>query len=111
MEARDLIGKTVKINVDCPLGSQSEKGFYYPVNYGFIPGAGLDEHELDAYIIGIYRPVPVYEGRCIAVIHRLDNQQDKLVVAPPGKQYTDDQIRALVEFQEQYFTSVILRKE
>ena len=30
---------------------------------------------------------------------------------PEDKDYTDDQIRALTEFQEQYFESVIIRPE
>lgn len=50
-----------------------------------------------------------FTGRCIAVIHRLDDDDDKLVLVPDGKEYTDDQIRALTEFQERFFQSVILR--
>ena len=34
---------------------------------------------------------------------------DKLVVTKDGRNYTDDQIRALTEFQEKYFESVIVR--
>jgi inorganic pyrophosphatase len=42
------------------------------------------------------------------VISRVDDNDDKLVVVPDGKEYTDDQIRALTEFQEQFFHSVII---
>ncbi len=31
-----------------------------------------------------------FTGVCIAVIHRLDDSDDKLVLALPGMQYTDD---------------------
>lgn len=34
---------------------------------------------------------------------------DKLVVVPQNKDYSDDTIRALTEFQEQYFKSIIIR--
>ena len=50
-----------------------------------------------------------FTGVCIAVIHRLDDSDDKLVIAPAGLQISDEQIRALTEFQERWFTSVILR--
>jgi inorganic pyrophosphatase len=47
-------------------------------------------------------------GIC-AIVHRLDDEDDKLVVVPEGKSYTDEQILALVEFQERFFQSVICR--
>ena len=34
---------------------------------------------------------------------------NKLIVVRDGKNYTDDQIRALTEFQEQWFKSEIIR--
>ena len=39
-----------------------------------------------------------------------NDNDDKLVVMQEGKNYTDDQIRALTEFQEQWFESIIIRK-
>mgnify|MGYP007013912601 CR=1 FL=1 len=51
-----------------------------------------------------------YEGKCIAIIHRTNDNDDKLVVVPDGKEYSDDAINALTEFQEQYFEHVIIRK-
>lgn len=44
------------------------------------------------------------------MIHRLDDNDDKLILVPEGRNYTDDQIRALTEFQERFFESVIVRK-
>ena len=43
----------------------------------------------------------------IAVIHRLDDVEDKWVVTPEGSNFTKDQIRSAVHFQEQYFDTVI----
>jgi inorganic pyrophosphatase len=44
------------------------------------------------------------------VIHRTNDDDDKLIVVPEGKEYTDEQIYALTEFQERFFKSKILRK-
>ena len=50
-----------------------------------------------------------FEGKCIAVIHRTNDNDDKLIVVPEGKNYTDGEIRKLTDFQEQYFESEIIR--
>jgi len=87
-----------------------EWGHLYPVNYGSVPGVRApDGEDLDAYVLGVFEPVETFTGRCIAVIRRLDDEDDKLVVVPEGVVYSDEQIRALTEFQERYFRSVILR--
>jgi len=113
MQPTDLIGKIVKIKIDRPLGGRHpEHGFVYPVNYGYVPDTlAPDGQELDAYVLGVFEPLLEYEGRCIAVVHRLDDDDDKLIVAPEGKEFTDDQIQALTEFQERFFRSVILRND
>jgi inorganic pyrophosphatase len=53
--------------------------------------------------------VSAFAGRCIAVIHRLDDDDDKLVVVPDGAQPSDAEIRQATRFQEQFFASRILR--
>ena len=68
-----------------------------------------DGEELDAYIVGVFEPVEEFEGRVIAIIHRTNDDDDKLIVAPKGVDYSDDAIRALTEFQERFFKSVIIR--
>ena len=44
-----------------------------------------------------------------SVIHRTNDDDDKIIVVPDGVNYTDDQIKALTEFQERFFESVIIR--
>ena len=107
----EFIGKIVSIHIDRPLGSRhSQHGFFYPVNYGFVPGImALDGEEQDAYVLGVFEPLEQFEGRCIAVIHRLDDEDDKLVLVPDGVEYTDEQILALTEFQERFFKVIVLR--
>ena len=109
----NYLNKKIFIKIDRPLGSKHPKhGFIYPVNYGFVPNTiSGDGEELDAYLLGVFEPVEDYEGKCIAIIHRTNDDDDKLVVVPPGKNYSDDAIEALTEFQEQYFEHVIIRNE
>ncbi len=106
---RDFLGKKVKVIMDRPMGSKHPKwNFIYPINYGYVPNTiSGDGEELDAYIVGIFEPVKEYEGKCIAAIHRLDDD-DKLVIAPEEKIYTKQQIEALVEFQERFFKHEIV---
>lgn len=80
------------------------------VNYGYVPNTiSGDGEELDAYLLGVFEPVDEFIGKVIAVIHRTNDDDDKLVVVPDDRKYSDDAIRALTEFQEQYFESVIIR--
>ena len=105
-----MLGKTVKVVVDRPLGSSHPKheDIVYPVNYGYIPGLmAPDGEEQDAYILGIHEPLQEFEGRVIAIIHRLDDVEDKWVVVPEGMSFTKEEIIAQVAFQEQYFRTEI----
>ncbi len=113
MDNNKYLNKELFIKIDRPFGSKHPKhGFIYPVNYGYVPNTiSGDGEELDAYLLGVFEPVDEYTGKCIAVIHRTNDNDDKLVVVPDGKNYTDDQIDALTEFQEQYFEHTIIRKK
>lgn len=111
MNNKEYLHKTITIKIDRPLGAHHPKhNFIYPVNYGYVPNTkNTDGEELDAYLLGVFDPVEEYCGKVIAIIHRLNDDDDKLIVVPQDKTYTDDAIRALTEFQEQYFESVIWR--
>ena len=105
------LGQTITVKIDRPFGSKHPKhGFIYPLNYGFIPGTvSGDGEELDCYVLGVFEPVEEFTGKCIAIIHRTDDDDDKLVVVPEGEYYSNDAIDALTEFQEQYFKHEIIR--
>lgn len=110
MNTKDYLNKTVTVKIDRPMGSHHPKyGFIYPINYGFIPDTiSGDGEELDAYLLGVFEPVETYTGKVIAIIHRTNDDDDKLIIAPEDKTYTPDQIRALTEFQERFFKSEII---
>lgn len=113
MDSSKYLGEELTIKIDRPFGSKHPKhGFIYPVNYGYVPDTiSGDGEELDAYLLGVFKPVEEYRGKCIAVIHRTDDNDDKLIVVPEDKNYSDDAIEALVEFQEQFFKHKLIRKK
>jgi len=105
-----FLGKQVHVLIDRPLASKHiEYDHYYPINYGYLPNtmAG-DGEEIDAYIIGEFTPLKEYDGIVIAIIHRLNDCEDKLVVSKHINKYNMEQIKALVEFQERFFDSEII---
>lgn len=111
VNAKELLGKIVSVKMDRQLGTRHPKhGFMYMVNYGYIPNTvSGDGEELDAYVLGVFEPVEEFEGKVIAYIHRVNDDDDKLIVVPEDKEYSDDAIRALTEFQERFFESEIIR--
>ena len=109
--AHFYLGKTVHIGIDRPIGYLHRKGTYdlvYPINYGYIPGVlGGDGEEIDVYLLGVDVPVKEFDAHIIAIVHREDDVEDKLVGAPMGVTYTKEEIAAAVHFQEQYYLSYI----
>ena len=112
VDARTFIGKTVRVRIDRPIGSSHpEAGFVYPVNYGFLEDVPApDGDNLDAYVLGVHRPIETFRGRCIAVIQRADDNDDKLVVVPKGADYSDAQIITMTEFQERFYNASVTRE-
>lgn len=105
---RDLMGKTVTVIVDRPIG-YCHGDILYPVNYGYIPGipAG-DGEEQDAYILGVDHPVSSFEGQVAGAVCRKNDVEDKLVVVPHGMVFHQGQIAQAVHFQEQYFDTNVI---
>lgn len=111
MNIKEYLNKEVDVIVDRPLATKHPKhGFIYMLNYGYIPYTiSGDGEEIDAYLLGEFESVSASKGKVIAIIHRTNDNDDKLVVSVNDKNYSDDAIRALTEFQERYFKSVIIR--
>lgn len=106
-----MIGSIVKVIVDRPLGSYhpNHKDICYPVNYGYIRGIiAPDGEEQDAYILGVNEPVKEFVGKIIAIIHRIDDVEDKWVVAPETSSFTKNEIIDQVAFQEKFYKSEII---
>ena len=108
--ALQFLGKTVTVKIDRPFGSKHPKhNIFYSLNYGYIENTiAPDGEEVDAYVLGVFEPIKDFIGRCVAVVRRSDDEDDKIVVAPEGVSYTSEQIKALVEFQERFFQSRVI---
>lgn len=108
---KSYLGKTVRIEIDRPIGYVHKKENYsliYPINYGYIPGVlGGDGEELDVYLLGVDNPVTEYKGKIIGIVHRENDVEDKLVMAPEGVIFTQNEIAEQVHFQEQYYKTEI----
>lgn len=110
--ARPFLGRTVDLIIDRPYGSRHPTcGFLYLANYGYVPGTlAPDGEELDAYYLGPSEPMTSAHGTCIAIIHRLHDDDDKLIVVPnPTPALDDAAIAAAVEFQETAGHYIIIR--
>jgi len=110
--AKDFLGKVAEVIMDRPLGSKHPKhSFEYEANYGYIPNTkSPDGEELDAYYLGVNKPLKKAKGVCIAIIHRTNDNDDKLVIVPKGVKLTDEEINKQTRFQEQWFKHIIIRK-
>ena len=100
MKDINILGKKVDVIVDRPLGSYHPKykNLYYPVNYGYVENIIASDNEWqDVYILGINEP-----------IERYNDIENKWVVVPEEMSFTKEQIKKLVNFQEQYFESEII---
>lgn len=111
MENKKYIGQTVTVKMDRQLGTKHPKwGYVYETNYGFIPDTmAPDGEELDAYVLGVDEPLDIFTGKCIAVIHRTDDDDDKLIIVPDGFEMTDSEIEDKTQYQEKWFKHIILR--
>ena len=110
--SKEYLNKIVTVKIDRPLNSKHHKfDMVYEANYGFIPNTSApDGEELDAYVLGINEPVEEFTGKCIAVLNRTNDEDDKLIVVPEGIELSDEEIKQQTDFQEKWFESIIIRK-
>lgn len=110
-QVKHYLGKRVVIGIDRPIGYVHKKEGYsliYPINYGYIPEVfGGDGEELDVYLLGVNEPVEKYECEIIAIAHRHNDVEDKLVGAPVGVKFTKEEIENAIRFQEQYYDTEV----
>lgn len=107
-----LLGTNVIVYIDRPIGSQHPKheNLIYKQNYGYIKELkALDGEYQDAYVIGIDEQITEFYGKVIAIINRINDIEDKLIVCDINKNYSDEEIKEFVHFQEQYFDYKIIR--
>jgi inorganic pyrophosphatase len=111
VDLRPYLGAMVAVTVDRPLGSRHPQfpDLRYPINYGYVPETLAGDGEpIDAYILGVAKSVTEFRGVVIALVVRTDDDEDKLVVAPRGCDFSAVEIERLLEFQERFFDSHIV---
>ena len=111
MHCDQIIGSIVTVTVDRPLGSSHPKhnDIFYPINYGYVEGITVPDGEWqDAYILGVDEPIQEFTGKVIAIIHRLDDVEDKWVVCPENKSFSKKEIAEKTGFQERFFNTEII---
>ena len=112
MKNLEYLNKILEAKIDRPIGSSHPKypDHIYLVNYGYIPNTvSGDGKELDCYVLGEYKPLSEFKGKCIAIIHRLNDDDDKLILAPENRNFTNAEIRLLTDFQERFYKREIIR--
>lgn len=100
------LGSTVTVTVDRKLGEPhpNRPELIYLLNYGYVQEVyAADNDWQDAYIYGEGKPLEFFEGEVVAVIHRLNDAEDKWVVAQKGTRLTPEEVRRATDFQEQFF--------
>ena len=107
----EYLGRLVYIKIDRPVGYEHKKEKYtliYPLNYGYIPDVlGGDREELDVYLLGVTEPVKEYTARIIGAAYRKNDVEDKLIAAPVGIIFSENEARKAVSFQEQWYDTEI----
>lgn len=102
MLVKSYLGRNVSVVMDRPLGTRHPK-------HGFVPGTKVsDGEELDAYYLGVVEPLERAAGICIAVVHRKNDDDDKLIVVPVGINLSKEDIVKAIHFQEQWFDMEII---
>ncbi len=105
------LGSMVTVTIDRPCGSTHPNycDLKYPLNYGYIDGILADDGEAqDAYILGETEPLTIFTGKVIAIVRRIDDNEDKWVVAADQSQYDCAAIYRQVVFQEHFFNTEII---
>lgn len=103
---KSYLGKMAAIKIDRPIGSvhPNHPDLTYPINYGFMPNVlGGEGEDIDVYLLGVGVPVKEYFARIIGIIHRHNDDEDKLVAAPEGTYFTKEEVAKAIDFQEQFF--------
>lgn len=102
---KDWLHKKVKVRIDEPLGSAHPEftQTIMRVNYGFVPGtrSSADNQEIDAYVLGVDKPLKEFEGEVIAVVQRKKDGELKLIVSD-GQNYAIPEIEKIINFREKY---------
>ncbi len=105
-----MLGEEVIVYVDRPIGSihPNHNDIVYNANYGYIKElVAADKEYQDAYVLGNDEPIEYIKGKAYAIVERENDIEDKLVVVVNNNEYTIEEIKEKIAFQEKFFKSKI----
>ena len=104
----EYLGQTVEVVIDKPI-NYIEDDMTYIQNYGHLLNLKTPDNKFqEAYVIGIDKPIKSFNGKVIAIINRINEGEDKLVVCDESKSFNKDEILEMVNFLEKNFKSKIV---
>ena len=109
---KQMLGQNIKVYIDRPIVSQhpNHKDIIYKLNYGYIKEIIAEDNEFqDAYVLGINKAIKSCTGKVYAIVAREDDNEDKLIINASNKEYSIEEIKDMVDFQEQYFKYQIIK--
>ena len=107
-----MIGQNVNVYIDRPIGSVHPKhnDISYPINYGYIKEIiAVDGDYQDVYVLGEDNVIDYCSGKVYAVIERENDVEDKLIVTTDDKDYSNEEIKEKINFQEKFFKYKIVK--
>ena len=111
---KEYLNQKVYAIIDRPIESKPIKEhpeFKYELNYGYIPNTlSGDGEELDCYILGVKDPIQDFTGKCIAIIHRINEDDDKLILVPNDKDYSIKEIEELTYIKKKHHKSFVYKE-
>ncbi|MBB5173303.1 inorganic pyrophosphatase [Texcoconibacillus texcoconensis] len=108
---RKYLRKSVQVIVDRPLGTvDPNTNRELPINIGTLPGTvTIDNSEVNAYILGVSKPLTFFSGTVIALVQRSNHPSTEIVVASEQavfeKENIQEQLNAL--YPDQYISVVM----
>ena len=104
-----IIGEKFKVLVTNPIGSQldTNNNIVFKVNYGIVDGV-LDANGEPqyAYILGEEKPLDVFEGHLVAIVHRLNDFENKWIIS--NYHLSKEEIYNQISFIEGFFNVEII---
>ena len=104
------LGRQVLITIDRPIGSSHPElpELIYSLNYGYIPGTLAGDGEpIDIYLIGESHPLTTAVVFVVAIIHRHNDDEDKLVGSYDPRPTTPGEVMQAVKFVEHWYDVTI----
>ena len=93
-----MLGKYVRVRVTNPIGSDSETGYTYPLNFGSV----YSYENQNAFIMGIHHPVRNFDGRVIAIMSKKKSQKFIWIVAPKSTRFIINDIKKYINLEKDF---------